>query len=111
MSCSKEDNGCGTPVKVPRKTKKIKCERQCFTIGENVKLKMLFTDSCALPVAGYGRRCGGADGCAGAGKGACFRHVDGRRHCAIAGHPPRPPAAERHAGDDAPGLCRAGQAG
>lgn len=49
MNCSDKQNDCGIPVKVPTKTKKIKCQRQCFTLGEEIKLKMLFTDSCGKP--------------------------------------------------------------
>lgn len=50
MSCSDNNEGCGKPTSVPRKTKKVTCARQCGIVGNQLKLKMLFTDHCGNPV-------------------------------------------------------------
>lgn len=50
MSClDNNDSNCGSTV-LPKKKKVVQCNRSCSNIGEEIKLKMLFTDECGNPI-------------------------------------------------------------
>ncbi len=49
MSCS-DTNGCNSPIKIPTKVKKVKCNRNKIQINTAYKFKMLFTDLNGTPI-------------------------------------------------------------
>lgn len=49
MSCE-INNSCSNPIKVPKKIRKVVCNRKTVQIGTAVKLKMLFTDEHGVPI-------------------------------------------------------------
>ena len=50
MSCSETNKNCKTPVQVPKKVKRVKCNRNKIQINAATKFKMLFTDMHGVPV-------------------------------------------------------------